>query len=70
MKLDIFISGIPEDKIAAIVSEKPSFKIVQNGDSYTVTSTGSGGEKNTTFTSGVEIDDTIGNDNTPVSFTN
>ncbi|CAH0595093.1 unnamed protein product [Chrysodeixis includens] len=61
--------GLPEDKVKEILETKPSVKIVKNGDSYTSTVITKAGAKDTTFKSGVEFDDTIGADKTPIKST-
>ncbi|CAH0595091.1 unnamed protein product [Chrysodeixis includens] len=58
--------GVPDDKVQLLLQSKPSQKLVQNGDSYTYINNTETGPKETTFKSGVEFDDTIGVDNTPI----
>nr|P31417.3 RecName: Full=Fatty acid-binding protein 2; Short=FABP 2 [Manduca sexta]AAA29314.1 fatty acid binding protein 2 [Manduca sexta] len=53
-------AGLSDDKIQALVSDKPTQKMEANGDSYSITSTGIGGERTVSFKSGVEFDDVIG----------
>ncbi|CAH0595092.1 unnamed protein product [Chrysodeixis includens] len=58
--------GVPDDKIALLNKFTPSQRLEQNGDSYTYFTTTEAGPKETTFKSGVEFDDKIGVDNTPI----
>ncbi|XP_026728033.1 fatty acid-binding protein 2-like [Trichoplusia ni] len=58
--------GVPEDKIPIFLKSKPSQRLEKNGDSYTYYTNSESGPKETTFKSGVEFDDTIGVDNTPI----
>uniref|UniRef100_A0A2A4IXI1 Cytosolic fatty-acid binding proteins domain-containing protein n=1 Tax=Heliothis virescens TaxID=7102 RepID=A0A2A4IXI1_HELVI len=58
--------GIPDDKIAKLQNFAPDQKIVQDGDSYVIHTAGPEGPKQIKFQSGVEFDDVIGTDKTPI----
>ncbi|PZC73093.1 fatty acid-binding protein 2 [Helicoverpa armigera] len=61
--------GIPDDKIAKLVNFAPDQKIVQDGDSYVIHTAGPEGPKQVKFKSGVEFDDVIGIEKTPIKTT-
>ena len=59
---------MPEDKIPEILNYGPSQKIVKDGDSYTYIIGSSKGPQEKKFKPGVEHDDIMGADSSPVSF--
>lgn len=59
--------GTPEDKIPKIVQFAPDQKLVKDGDTYAYITASPEGPKERKFQSGVEFDDVIGVEKTPVS---
>ncbi|XP_022831896.1 fatty acid-binding protein 2-like [Spodoptera litura] len=62
-------SGVPADKIEKTLSYTPDQKIVKDGDTYNYIVSGALGTKEVKFKSGVEFDDKLGTEQTPVKST-
>ncbi|CAH0696585.1 unnamed protein product [Spodoptera exigua] len=62
-------SGVPDDKIEKTLKYTPDQKIVKDGDTYTYIVSGALGTKEIKFKSGVEFDDKLGTEQTPVKST-
>ncbi|KAJ8711069.1 hypothetical protein PYW07_008311 [Mythimna separata] len=61
--------GLPEDKIEQVLKFSPDQKLTKDGDTYTYHTHGFEGPKEVKFQSGVEFDDVIGADKTPIKTT-
>ena len=62
-----FDPGVSDDKIPKIAQFAPDQKLVKEGDTYTYITASPEGPKERKFQSGVEFDDVIGVEKTPVS---
>ncbi|KAF9787663.1 hypothetical protein SFRURICE_017374 [Spodoptera frugiperda] len=63
------VVGVPDEKIPAILKFAPDFKLSKDGDTYIYSTVRSSGPTEVKFQSGVEFDDVIGEDKTPVKST-
>ncbi|CAH0696583.1 unnamed protein product [Spodoptera exigua] len=63
------VVGVPDEKIPDVLKFAPDFKLTKDGDTYTYASVRSSGPTEVKFKSGVEFDDVIGEDKTPVKST-
>ena len=70
IQTNIFESGVPQERVDQLIKFGPPQKLVKDGDSYTYITVTPEGPQETKFKSGVEFDDVIGTQKTPVSIKN